>query len=86
MEKLNFTDDNGESVEFYVIEETRVSGVNYLLVAETEEDEAQAYILKDVSDAGESEACYAFVEDEGEMEAVSGIFQELLDESGYIVE
>ena len=33
MEKLEFIDENGEKTQFYVIEETRINGINYLLVS-----------------------------------------------------
>ena len=41
-----------EAVGFFVVEETRINGVSYLLVTETEDDEAEAYILKDLSADG----------------------------------
>ena len=45
MERLEFIDDNGEKTQFYVIEETRINGINYLLVSESddENEEAEAY-------------------------------------------
>ena len=69
-----------ETVGFFVVEETRIGGVSYLLVTETEDDEADAYILKDLSQDGEDEARYVFVDDDDEMEAVSKIFAELLED------
>lgn len=40
MEKVRFqSPGDGETLEFYVIEQTRINGVNYLLVAEEEEVE-----------------------------------------------
>ena len=69
-----------ETVGFFVLEETRIGGVSYLLVTETEDDETDAYILKDLSEDGEEEARYVFVEDDDEMEAVSKIFAELLED------
>ena len=54
MEKLTFVTEDQESVDFYIIEETRVNGINYLLVTESEDEEdeeAEAYILKDTSKA-----------------------------------
>ncbi len=81
MEKLEFIEDNGEKVSFYVIEETRINGVNYLLVSENEDDEeADVYILKDTSDAASEEAVYEFVEEDEELEAVGKVFQELMDD------
>ena len=63
------------------MEETRIAGVSYLLVTESEDDEeAEAYILKDLSEDGETEARYVFVEDDQELEAVSKIFAELLED------
>ena len=69
-----------ETVGFFVLEETRIGGVSYLLVTETEEDETDAYILKDLSKDGDEEAQYVFVEDDEELEAVSKIFAELLED------
>ena len=69
-----------KTVRFFVVEETRINGVSYLLVTETEDDEAEAYILKDTSLDGEEEASYVFVEDDNELEAVSKIFAELLED------
>ena len=70
-----------ETVGFFVVEETRIAGVSYLLVTESEDDEeAEAYILKDLSEDGETEARYVFVEDDQELEAVSKIFAELLED------
>ncbi len=69
-----------ETVGFFVLEETRIGGVSYLLVTETEDDETDAYILKDLSQDGEDEARYIFVDDDDEMEAVSKIFAELLED------
>ncbi len=80
MEKLEFIEDNGEKVSFYVIEETRINGINYLLVSESEDEEADVYILKDTSDAASEEAVYEFVEEDGELEAVGKVFQELMDD------
>lgn len=39
MESLEFIDENGEKTQFYVIEETRINGINYLLVSESADDE-----------------------------------------------
>ena len=39
-----FTTDEGEEVPFFVVEETKIAGENYLLVTDSEEDEACIYI------------------------------------------
>lgn len=81
MNKIEFCPVGGDkTVGFFVVEETRINGVSYLLVTETEDDEAEAYILKDTSLDGEEEASYVFVEDDNELEAVSKIFAELLED------
>lgn len=83
MEKLTFVTEDQESVDFYIIEETRVNGINYLLVTESEDEEdeeAEAYILKDTSKAEDTEAVYEFAESEEELDAVSRIFAELLED------
>lgn len=49
MEKINFVTDDNEEVEFYIIEETRVNGYNYILVTDSQDEddeEAEAYIFK----------------------------------------
>lgn len=83
MEKITFMMDNNETVDFYVMEETRISGVNYLLVTDSpneEDEEADAFILKDTSKPGDEEALYEFVEDNAELEAVGKVFSELLED------
>lgn len=74
--------DTGETVDFYVLEETRVSGKNYLLVTDAEEDEdGTCYLLKDMSGENDAEASYEFVEEDGEFDAVMRIFEELLSDA-----
>lgn len=81
-DEIIFTTEDGEEVTFCVVEQTRLGGVNYLLVTTTGDDEedAEALILKDVSLETEEEAVYDIVEDDGELELVAGIFKELLDD------
>ena len=74
--------DSGESVDFYVLEETRIHGKDYLLVTDAPEDEdGECYILKDVSGENDSEALFEFVEDDRELDGVMGIFEELLKDA-----
>lgn len=81
-DKIVMITDSGESVDFYVLEETRINGMNYLLVTDSEEDdeEGECYILKDVSKAEDSEAVYEFVENDDEMDYLYRIFTELLED------
>ena len=48
---------------FFVVEETKIAGENYLLVTDSEEDEADAYIFREVSE-NENDSFYEMVEDE----------------------
>ena len=80
-EKITLQTDTGESVDFYVLEETRINGMNYLLVTDSEEEEAgESYILKDVSKAEDSDAVYEFVENDDEMDYLFKIFTELMED------
>ena len=76
-----FETEDGEKVEFYVEEETRVNGISYLLVSDGSKEEANAYILKDVSEDGDEEARYVMVEDDNEFDAVAALFDQMLDDA-----
>jgi len=81
MDKITFIlEDTKEEVEFYVLEETRLNGVDYILVTDSEEDDGEALILKDLSADGEAEALYEIVEDDNELDAVMKVFEQLLDD------
>ncbi|MGN1203601.1 MAG: DUF1292 domain-containing protein [Lachnospiraceae bacterium] len=82
MEKITFTPDgaDGEAVDFYVLEQTRIGGVNYILVTEEEEGDGEALILKDLSEDGEAESIYAIVEDEKELAAIAEVFSDMMDD------
>lgn len=80
-EKLVFTSEDGEEIEFYVLEETKINGKSFLLVADDNEgEEANALILVDVSEPEATEAIYEVVEDEEQLEALSKVFTELMDD------
>ena len=82
-EKLVFTDENGEKAEFFVLEQTKVNGINYLLVSDSEDEddeEAVALIIKDISKDTDTEAVYEIVDNDDELERLSKIFNELLDD------
>ncbi len=81
MEKIIFTfEDTKEEVAFYVLEQTKVNGNTYILVTDSEEDEAECLILKDTSAAEDTESVYEIVEDEVELSAVLKVFTELLED------
>ena len=79
-EKISFITDDGETVSLYVLEETRIGETDYILVTDTKEGDGSCYILKDVSEAEASEAVYEMVENSGELDYLSDIFAQLLDD------
>ncbi len=80
MEKIAFTFDDNETVDFFVLEETKINGVTYILVTESEDDEADAYILKDTAQESDEESVYEIVEDDEELDMVSTLFEQLLED------
>lgn len=81
MEKIEFTfSDDSEAVEFFVVEQTTLNGFQYLLVTESDDEEADAYIMKCIQSEDEQEAVYEMVDDENELDAVGSVFAELLDD------
>ena len=80
MEKVTFYDDiEDTSVDFYVVEQTKLNGETYLLVTEDESEEAEAFILREVRSEND-EITYEMVEDELEITDLGKVFAELLDE------
>lgn len=80
MEKIAFCPQGEEPVEFYVLEQTRIGAVNYILVTDTEEGDGEALILKDLSKDGEEESIYDIVSDDEELKAVAGVFENMLED------
>ena len=81
MEKIKFmSEEMNEEVDFYVLEQTKVGGVSYILVTDSEEDDAECLILKDISGESQSESVYEIVEDDVELSAVLKVFEELLED------
>ena len=87
-EKIVLTAEDGEPAEFYVLEETRIGGVSYLLVTDAtdDEEEAECFILKDRSKPEDAEASYEFLEDGDEQEALWRVFAELMEGADWDVE
>ncbi|MBO5474157.1 MAG: DUF1292 domain-containing protein [Lachnospiraceae bacterium] len=80
MEKIVFTPSGEETVEFYVLEQTRLGGIDYILVTDSEEDDAEALILRDMSAPEEEEAVYEIVTDDEELNAVAAVFENMLED------
>ena len=81
MVKIRFTsDERQEETEFFVLEQTKLNGVSYILVTNSEEDDAECLILKDTSAEDEKESIDEIVEDEKELSAILKVFEELLED------
>lgn len=81
MEKIRFVmEDTGETVEFFVLEQTKLGAETYILVTDSEEDDAECLILREEGTSEASDGIYEIVEDETELAAVSKLFEELLED------
>lgn len=86
LEKITFNPEGEDPVEFYVLEQTRIGGTNYILVTDFEEGDGEALILKDVSADGEEESIFTIVSDDKELAAVAGVFESMLDDVEFVQE
>ncbi len=79
-----FTTEDGEEIDMYVLEETTLQGVHYILVTEDlsdDSEEAVVTIMKEEKQQDEDEfAVYNIVENEDELQAVAKIFAELMED------
>lgn len=73
------SDEFQEEADFFVLEQTKVNGVNYILVTDSEED-AECMILKDTADESSTESIYQIVDDDVELTAILKVFEELLED------
>ncbi|MCI9168134.1 MAG: DUF1292 domain-containing protein [Dorea sp.] len=81
MEKIKFmSEELGEEAEFFVLEQTKINGVSYILVTDSESGDAQCLILKDLSLAAETDSIYEIVDDDDELGVISKVFEELLED------
>ena len=79
IDNIEFENEDGEIVDFYVLEQTMLSGTNYILVTDSNEDEeGECLILKETMMESDDVAIYEIVEDDKELASVSKIFSELL--------
>lgn len=82
MEKIIFTTEDNENVEFYVLSDTRISGTNYILITDSKEGDGEALILKDTSADTDADSTYEIVEDDTELMAVAEVFKDDLEDIG----
>ncbi|MCH5252431.1 MAG: DUF1292 domain-containing protein [Lachnospiraceae bacterium] len=77
--KIILTAEDGSEEVFFVMEKATIAGGEYLLVADSEEEDAEALILKGEHTAAD-EMMYEVVEDEKELKIISKYFEELLED------
>lgn len=80
MDKIRFTLEDNTTMDFFVLEKTTINQVDYILVTDEEEGDADAMILKDVSALEAEDAEYETVTDETELNAVAKVFENLLED------
>ena len=80
MEKITFAPEGEENIDFYILETTRLGGVDYILVTDAPEGDGEAMILKDLSGPDDEEALYEVVEDDEELQAVAKVFENILED------
>ena len=84
LEKITFQPDGENPVEFYVLEQTRINGSDYILVTDFEEGDGEALILKDTSGDGAEESIFTIVSDDDELAAVAGVFEKMLEDVEFV--
>ena len=81
MEKIRFrSEEIQDDADFFVLEQTKLNGVSYILVTDSEEDDAECLILMDISKDTSSDSIYEIVEDDVELTAISKVFEEQLED------
>lgn len=75
---ITFTLEDDTEIHLEVMEETKINGINYLLVVDVDEEDSAMILREESSD--EQEITYTPVEDENELHAISKVFSELLDD------
>ncbi|MBO5508939.1 MAG: DUF1292 domain-containing protein [Lachnospiraceae bacterium] len=81
--KVAFETEDGETEEFYVLEQTMLGGINYIIVTDDPESEEGSFLIlkENKGDLREEDfASYEILEDEKELKAVVSVFNELLED------
>lgn len=77
--KIMLTAEDGSEEVFFVLEKADIAGAEYLLVADSEEEEAaEVMILK--KEAEDDMIIYNAVEDEKELKIIAKYFEELVED------
>lgn len=81
MEKIKFMSEEMKTEEeFFVLEQTKINGVSYILVTDSEKGDAQCLILRDTSPSEDTDSVYEIVDDDNELGVISKVFEELLED------
>lgn len=80
---IEFILEDGTKAILEVLEETKINGVNYLLVIDTMEEDEQALILRE-TESQDGDTLYVPVEDDKELDALSKVFSELLEDVSFV--
>ena len=81
MEKIKLmSEELKEEVEFFELEKTKINGISYILVTDSERGDAQCLILRDMTPADEKDSIYEIVDDDDELGVISKVFEELLED------
>lgn len=93
---IDIVDEDGRDSELYVLAQTMIGGVNYFLVSEEEvteeiknddEEVIDVFVIKEMADSADEETvAYEVVEDEKEVEIVTKVFEEMLDDVDFEIE
>ena len=81
MDKILFNGDDGDDIELYVLETTRLGAVDYVLASDVPAGDGECYILKDTSAPEDTESIYEIVEDEHELDYLASVFAELVEDA-----
>ena len=78
---IEFTSDDGSTISFFVLEQVKIAGVNYILVTDSDTGygEEDAQTLKELGEE-DGEGIYEMVADEEELVAISKVFEETLED------
>lgn len=84
-----FTTEDGQVVDMYVLEETTLQGIHYILVTEDLDDESEeAFVTimkEETCDQEDEYTVYDVVENEEELQAVAKVFAELMEDVDFQV-
>lgn len=92
---IEIVDEDGNESDLYVMAQTRIGGINYFLVSEEEINEEETddeevidvFVIKEILDSADEETVgYEMVEDPKEVEIVTKVFEEMLDDVDFEIE